>query len=275
MDPETIKRAAVDEFDSAVDTLRNAGIDVHVIDDTPEPVKTDAVFPNNWISFHEDGTIVTYPMCSSGRRQEIRRDILDYFRESFEVREVWPLQQEVSGHRFLEGTGSMVLDHANNILYACRSVRTNEELLRQFAGKFNYRPVVFDASDDSGLPIYHTNVIMAVCRSLAVVCLEAVRDRKERECVEQQLRDSGKELVEISVEQVTQYCGNLLQLARLNNRPIIVMSTTAQAAFTESQSGRLEVESEIIPIAIPMIETYGGGSARCMIAEIFLKPPVN
>ncbi len=271
LDAQTVRRKAIEEFDRAVDQLRDAGVDVMVVQDSPEPPKSDAVFPNNWISFHADGTVITYPMFAPSRRLEIRDDVIERIRQQFQVQRVWSLHDEVSSNRFLEGTGSLVLDHVHRIAYACRSVRTSAELVATFCDKMGFRPVLFHAADETGLPVYHTNVILALGTSFSVVCLESIRDGSERRLVERELTGSGKLMVVISFDQVKRFCGNLLQLARPEKPPLVVMSDSALRAFSEQQLAALSKESELMAISIPTIESYGGGSARCMMAENFLK----
>ncbi len=273
-DSETIKQRAAIEFDSVVAALRRNGINVTVIDDTPNPVKTDAVFPNNWISLHTGGggTIITYPMMSNTRRLEIRDDILSEFDERFQVREIWRLEEEAEPDQFLEGTGSMVLDRDQRLAYACRSGRTNEDLLARFCKRMNYAAIVFDAADENGTPIYHTNVIMAVCDEFVVVCLESVRDLTQRNYLLKNIVFCGKDVLDISFAQVKQFAGNMLQLGRREGKPLIVMSTRAQTSLSAEQHRFIKHGSDILAVDIPTIETYGGGSVRCMLAENFLQP---
>ena len=271
-DPEKIKHRAAVEFNLVVSTLRREGINVLVIDDSPSPVKTDAIFPNNWITLHTNGTIVTYPMFSESRRFEIREEILSEFDQRFQVREIWRLEKEAKQGQFLEGTGSMVLDRDQRIAYACRSGRTNETLLSGFCDRMHYCPVLFDAADENGVPIYHTNVIMAVCTDFVVICLESIADLTQRNVLMKKIILSGKDILDISFGQVKQFAGNMLQLDREAAKPLVVMSAKAKSALTAEQLRFIKRDSDIVALEIPTIEKYGGGSVRCMLAEIFLQP---
>lgn len=264
-----ISHQAIVEFDRVVETLMACGIDVYVIEDSPEPVKTDAVFPNNWISFHPSGTVVTYPMMSPARRNEVRADVLEDLTEYFAINEVWRLDQE-SSDVFLEGTGSMVLDRQNRIAYACRSPRTDDSLLNSFCQRFDFTPALFDAVYSDGVPVYHTNVIMAVTGKHVVICLESIPDPEQRQQVTSTIENSGKTIVDLTLQQVGQFAGNMLQIGKPGERPLLVMSKSARDSLTEDQITVLEDESDILAFGIPTIEKYGGGSIRCMLAEIFV-----
>ncbi|MDG2014318.1 MAG: arginine deiminase-related protein [Pirellulaceae bacterium] len=271
VDRDEIAQKAIKEFDAVLAELLRRNVDVFAVEDTPEPVKPDAVFPNNWISFHEDGQLVVYPMMSRSRRQEIREDIIEGLQSIFEVNEVWRMDQGTQGEN-LEGTGSMVLDRANRIAYACRSLRTSEKLFQEFCQRFEFRPVMFDAYYTDGLPIYHTNVILALTKHASIVCLEAINDPAQAELVRNALSGSGKAVLEIDLEQVGQFAANMLQIEVPNSRPILLLSETALPTLSDGHLQTLKEESDIVNVSIPTIEKYGGGSIRCMLAEIFSRP---
>ena len=269
MTRQQIAERAVSEFDAVVQSLLECNVDVFIVDDSPNPVKTDAIFPNNWISFHRTGQVVTYPMMSKTRRLEIRPEIIQDLEVHFSVSEIWPLNEQ-SADDYLEGTGSMVLDRANRIVYACRSPRTNEKLLGMFCERLDYRSIVFDAVDDQRQPIYHTNVMMFVTEKLVGVCLQAIPSEAERTLITESIRSSGKDLLVLRAEQINQFAGNMLQVGVPGKRPYLVMSKSARESLDGEQVATLEKESELLAVAIPVIEQYGGGSIRCMLAEIFL-----
>lgn len=264
--------AALREFDGLADALRRAGIDVIVIDDTPEPETPDSIFPNNWISLHGDGRIVLYPMEAENRRTERRMDIVDYLSDKLglSVTEVIDLSgHEASGH-YLEGTGSMVLDRANRIAYACLSTRTHLDPLGDFAQRMNYSVVAFDAVDRDGVPVYHTNVLMNVGEKLAVICDEAIRNPDQREAVLGRLRDSGHEVIRLSYAQLEAFAGNMLELRNSNGERVVAMSQTAFDALDDEQIEKLEANGRIVCTPIDTIEQSAGGSVRCMLAEVHL-----
>jgi hypothetical protein len=269
---ETVQQKAVREFDAMVDNLRGFGVDVTVIEDTPDPHTPDAVFPNNWVSFHRigDGTVYLYPMQAPNRRLERRTDILEMLQQRFQISKTVDLSHYEAQNRFLEGTGSMVLDRDYRIAYACLSPRTDDALLREFAEKMDYDVVAFHATDEQGKPIYHTNVIMCVGERFAVVCLECIADETERTAVRKALEDSNKEIVEISIEQVNRFAGNMLQVRNRRNDRLLVMSSQAYHALLPHQLQQLEKYTQITYSDLTTIERNGGGSARCMMAEIHL-----
>ncbi|UYZ60741.1 citrulline utilization hydrolase CtlX [Hymenobacter latericus] len=268
--PEQVQRQAQAEFEAAVATLRAHGVEVLVFDDTAEPAKPDAVFPNNWLTLHPDGRAVLYPMCTPNRRTERRPDILAGLNRQFEVREVIDLSAHENLGQYLEGTGSIVFDHRNRVAYACLSPRTDAALLGHVAAMLGYRTVAFHAHDAQGQAIYHTNVMMCVGPQFAVVCLESITDPAERAAVAEVLRSTGHELVEISQAQVAQFAGNMLALESDSGKALLVLSGQAEAALTQAQRELLQRYCQLVPLAIPTIETIGGGSARCMLAEVYL-----
>ncbi|MCB0703657.1 MAG: amidinotransferase [Saprospiraceae bacterium] len=266
-----ISAKAVQEFDAFVAKLEEAGVEVLVVEDTEQPVKPDAIFPNNWITTHQDGTIVTYPMYAPVRRLERRADILNQLEQNFRVKETLHLEDKESENLFLEGTGSMILDRRHRLVYACRSERTSEELLEIFAMKVGYQMILFDAADAAGKPIYHTNVLMALGKDLVVICLDAIRDEDSRSNLLDAFDRSGKMVVDISFDQMGAFAGNMLQVENKAGEPILVMSEQAYSSLRSDQIEDIQSRSAILYSPINTIETTGGGSARCMMAEIFLE----
>lgn len=271
---QAIQRRALAEFDAMVEKLREAGIQVTVVEDTPSPHTPDSIFPNNWVSFHEDGTVMLYPMYALNRRQERRMEIIENLKtDGFQVSQLIDMSGSEDEGRFLEGTGSMVLDRANRIAYACLSERTHPDVLAIWAAQTGYRTVTFDAVQDVNgepMPIYHTNVMMSVGTDLAIVCAEAVRDSFQREQLLASLADTGKHIVTITEEQKNHFAGNMLEVCDAKGNPIMVMSSQAFGALDSNQLDRISTFCSIVHADISTIETYGGGSARCMMAEVFL-----
>ncbi|MET3129098.1 hypothetical protein ABID42_004220 [Arcicella rosea] len=261
---------ALKEFDEMVAQLRKAGVDIIVIEDTPNPHTPDSIFPNNWISFHNDGTVMLYPMQAENRRLERREDIVDSLQEKFYVNKVIDLSSFEQEDKFLEGTGSMVLDRKNKIAYACISPRTHQEVLAEFALQTNYQIVAFEAVDENGKQIYHTNVLMCVGDMFSVVCLEAVPDLDERLQLRNSLESNGKRIVEITQAQMNQFAGNMLEVRSEKGDKMLVMSNAAYYSLTSSQIKILEDYCTIHHFDLSMIEGNGGGSARCMMAEVHL-----
>jgi len=258
------------EFDEVVETLKSCKIDIIIAEDTPEPAKPDAVFPNNWISFHEDGTVVFYPMLAKNRRIERRSDILDQVLKTpyFSYKRLVDYSKFEKRRKFLEGTGSIVLDKEYKIAYASISSRTDEELFINLCTELKMEPFVFRAFDKERKPIYHTNVILTITSEFAIVCCQAIQDEKEKEKLQYKLAGSGKSIIEISMEQVSNFCGNCLELFGPGGESFLIMSTTAYQSFHQTQLADIGRFSKIVTVPIPTIEYYGGGSARCMICEI-------
>lgn len=269
---EFIKQKVLLEFENFASTLRSKGVQVTVVEDTPMPVKPDAVFPNNWASFHEDGTIVLYPMFAPNRRLERRQDIIDLLKKDFIVTSVIDLSRFESENKFLEGTGSIVFDHLHKTAYACLSPRTDKDLFIETCRQLNYKPVYFIADDAQGKQIYHTNVMMCIAEKFAVICLASITDKKEKEAVIKALTDSGHELVDISCEQMNKFAGNMLEIKDKQEKKMLAMSKSAYDSLTPDQRKQIEKSCELLPLPIHTIETIGGGSARCMMAEVYLKP---
>lgn len=258
------------EFDDFVDRLRHHKIIVTVVDDTPFPYTPDSIFPNNWVSFHEDGTVVLYPMFAVNRRAERKHHVLDTLFTKFEHGRKVDLTGGEARAQFLEGTGSMVLDREHRIAYACLSPRTEPGLLETFANELGYTPVSFYARDQHGQEIYHTNVMMCVADRYVVICLDSITDPAERSLVENQIRATGKEIISISLDQMNHFAGNMLQVENSSGQQFLVMSSQAFHSLTPGQVASLEAYNPIIHSDLTTIETNGGGSARCMMAEIFL-----
>jgi hypothetical protein len=260
-------RAAQQEFDDAVATLRGAGVTVHVVSDTATPEKPDAVFPNNWFSTHHDGRVALYPMYSAARRRERRHDVIDELRTHYRITDVIDYSScEEQGH-CLEGTGSLVLDHVNKLAYASLSQRTHPEVLQRFCNDFGYEPVTFRSASADGRPIYHTNVVMCVGSGFALVGFEMISEGREE--LRERLASTGKELIELSARQINEFAGNAIELHNQTQEKLLVLSARAAAALTNEQRGQIERHARLLPLALPTIE-LGGGSARCMIATIHL-----
>ncbi len=265
-----ISTEAIREFDQFVNVLRQQDIDVTVIEDNPVPKKPDAVFPNNWISFHQDGTIVTYPMYSPLRREERREDLIKNLTSRFKMNHRIHFEMFESHRQYLEGTGSLVLDRVNKIAYACISERTDKELLNDWGERMGYTPHTFYALSN-GKPIYHTNVMMAIASKVAVVCLDCLPDENERKELEESL-SMHHALIKITDAQVQSFAGNMLALKNHNGEELMIMSSRALNSLTPLQKTEIEKYCRIVASPLPVIEDIGGGSARCMIAEIFLDP---
>lgn len=263
-----VQKKALQEFNAFVEILKKNGVDVTVIDDTLEPHTPDSIFPNNWISFHEDGSIFLYPMQAENRRLE--RKVFNTIKEAFEEVSVHDLSHFEQQNQFLEGTGSMVLDRENKLAYACISPRTDEEVLNEFCNLSGYKVIPFHAVDQFGKAIYHTNVLMTIGDNFAVICLDSIADHTEKKAIKEVLQQSGKEIVAISFEQMNAFAGNMLQIKNQFAESLLVMSETAFLSLKEAQIKTLEKHSKLIYAPLNTIEINGGGSARCMIAEVFL-----
>lgn len=263
-----VQQKALQEFDTFVEILRLNGVNVTVIDDTPEPHTPDSIFPNNWISFHEDGSVFLYPMQAENRRLE--RKVFNTIKEAFVAKQVFDLSYFEQQNQFLEGTGSLVLDRENKLAYACISPRTDVDVIDAFCKISGYQSVLFHAKDESGKAIYHTNVLMCVADRFAVICLDSITDDTEKHAVKEVLQQSGKEVVEISFTQMNAFAGNMLQLQSKTGVQLLVMSETAFLALTKAQIETLERYCKLMHSPLNTIETNGGGSARCMMAEVFL-----
>ena len=259
------------EFDAAVQTLRAAEVNVHVFEDTAEPEKPDAVFPNNWISTHDDGRIALFPMYSALRRRERRQDIVEELRQHYRVTEVIDYSAFEDEGCCLEGTGSLVFDHVNKIAYVSLSNRSNPKVIQRFADDFSYEPVIFTSIGPNGEPIYHTNVMMCIGTAFAMVGLEMIPNKAERQQLRSRLEKTGKEIVELSADQIANFAGNTIELQNKSGEKLLVLSSRAARALTEEQRKTLTGYARLLPLELPTIE-LGGGSARCMMATIHLPP---
>ncbi|TAF57040.1 MAG: amidinotransferase [Sphingobacteriia bacterium] len=268
-DPAIGQKAAA-EFDGFVAKLRQKGVDVTVVNDTPQPHTPDSIFPNNWISFHGDGRICLYPMFAENRRQERKPTVLQAVNEKFQVTETIDLTGFEAEDVFLEGTGSMVLDREKKLAYACLSPRTQEKALAAFCEAMGYTPVVFWALDQGQQPIYHTNVMMCVADRYVVICSASIANPKEKQLVLDTIAASGKAVVDIGLEQMNQFAGNMLQVHNAAGETFLVMSSQAYHSLNQEQIQQIESYQPIIHSALDTIERHGGGSARCMMAEVFL-----
>ncbi len=270
---ENAQSLALSEFQNMVKLLRDKGIEVIVIQDTLEPHTPDSIFPNNWISFHEDGTVVTYPMFAVNRRAERREDIIPYlYNRGFHALKRIDYSGFEHNQIFLEGTGSMVLDRKHQRAYACLSSRTNRELFLRFCEDLGYKPIYFDALHLVGeemKPIYHTNVMMAIGSTYSVICLESIVNQEQRERVVQELQTTDHEVIEITFEQMNRFAGNMLEVKDHDGTPHLCMSQSAYDVLSEAQRIRLAQHAQLLVIPIPTIEALGGGSVRCMMAELF------
>jgi hypothetical protein len=270
--PEIVRSRARLEFDLFVEKLVATGIDVIVMEDTPEPITPDAVFPNNWISFHEDGTVILYPMMAENRRLERREDFILSLERNyhFEVSRILDLRFFEQFDLFLEGTGSMVLDYVHKIAYANPSRRTEESVLNRFCQEMNFHKEVFSSVDEKGMEIYHTNVVMCIGTEYAIVCLESIVDEAERINLLRCFESTGHEIIDITYHQLSCFAGNMIELENQQGDPVLVMSENAYRSLGKDQEKRLGKRAEILYSPLDTIEKYGGGSARCMIAGIFL-----
>jgi hypothetical protein len=270
---EQTQEKALLEFNNFVDILQNIGVNVIVIEDTKELDTPDSIFPNNWVSFHADGTIGLYPMSAENRRDERREDIFDILVDEygFKIKEIKDFTEFEEHDKYLEGTGSMVLDREHKICYEAISIRTDEIAVMQFCKEFGYRPVCFTANQDVNggrVAIYHTNVMMCVADKFAVICLDTIDDKTERENVIEMLTETGKEIIEITEAQKHRFAGNMLQV--MGDKPYLVMSNSAFSSLTDKQKIAIEKHCSIVCSTLDTIEACGGGSARCMMAEVFL-----
>lgn len=272
--PATVNAKAQAEFDAYVEKLRSVGINVIVVDDTKNPDTPDSVFPNNWISFHENGDVVLYPMFAENRRLERREDVLDILEEKgFLINDIMDYTSAEEDAIFLEGTGSIILDRANEKAYCALSPRADEELFIEFCEDFEYTPVIFEAFqtvNGERKHIYHTNVMMCVAETFAVICADCIDDKAERKMILNSLKETEKEIILISEKQVNNFAGNMLQVRGANDERFLVMSNAAYQSLTKDQITKIEKHCKIVYASLDIIEACGGGSARCMMAEVFL-----
>jgi hypothetical protein len=268
---QEVQEKALKEFDAFVAVLRKNNIEVIVVDDTILPRKPDAIFPNNWFCTLDDGTVAVFPMFAPNRRIEKRNDILHSLAAKYDVKDMHDWSEHEAQNIFLEGTGSMIIDQENKIIYACLSPRTDETLLHRFSNAHEYKVVLFHAQDENGTDIYHTNVIMHLGEDYAVICLESVRNESERNALSESLIATGHDIIPITLQQVRAYAGNMLQVKNKSNKKFTILSSSAFASLTQQQKQILEAHTQLMPVDITTIETIGGGSVRCMMAEIFLE----
>lgn len=272
--PETVQFKALQEFDDFVEKLKAVGVNVIVINDTNDTDTPDSIFPNNWISFHENGDVALYPMFAENRRLERREDILETLEDlGYQINNVVDYTSAEEEKIYLEGTGSLLLDRVNGKAYCALSPRADEDLLIEFCEDFEFTPVSFVANqtlNDKRLPIYHTNVIMCLGEKFSVICLDSIDNKKERKDVIKHLKEDKKEIISITEEQVNSFAGNMLQVLGSNNERYIVMSNSAFESLNNQQINQLEKHGKILYSSLDTIEACGGGSARCMMAEVFL-----
>ena len=270
LNTQEISKKAIEEFDVLVEKLKNAGVNVIVAEDTSKPIKPDAIFPNNWMTTHDDGTIITYPMYAPVRRLERNELIIDQITEQFELKNRKHLEHFEDSNRYLEGTGSMILDRVNKIVFACLSPRTDELLLDKFCELTDYQKMIFHAVDNKAQDIYHTNVMMALGETFVIICMDTIKNEIEHKELLQCFSKTGKEVIEISIMQMLAFAGNMLQLRNDKNETLLVMSEQAFQSLESAQIEAIERHTNILFSPINTIETYGGGSTRCMMAEVFL-----
>jgi len=271
---KSINEKAQEEFDAFVTVLSNKGVNVIVVEDTKEPDTPDSIFPNNWVSFHASGIVALYPMFAENRRKERRGDIFDILEQhGFKINEIVDYTSAEEEGFFLEGTGSILKDRVNQKAYCALSERADEDLFIEFCEDFDCFPVIFNANqtvNGERLPIYHTNVMMAMAENFAVICLDSIDDKNERKNVVQHLKKDGKEIIEITEEQMHHFAGNMLQVIGAKDQRLMVMSSQAYHSLSPTQIKNIEKHCEIVHSSLDTIETCGGGSARCMMAEVFL-----
>jgi hypothetical protein len=264
-----LNERALQEFDDFVNILRSNKIDVIVVQDSIDPHTPDSIFPNNWFSTHSTGELILYPMFAENRRDERKKKVLNTLEEHFNAHKVIDLTEWENKNRFLEGTGSLILDHKNRIVYACRSERTDDIVFEDFYTKMNFEPQLFNAYDENEKIIYHTNIMLSIGEKHAIICAESIFDQNRRAQVINSLKVSKKEIIEISFEQMRSFCANILEVFNVDNEPCLIMSETAKKSYTYEQRKKLEKYCKLISTPLNIIEETGGGSARCMIAEIF------
>jgi len=271
LNSQSVQQSAIKEFDNMVAILRNHDINILVVEDTATPIKPSAIFPNNWLSTSPEGIVSVFPMYAANRRPEKREDILKLLAEKFIVKGIQDWSKYEAEGKFLEGTGSMVIDHENEVIYTCYSPRTDISVLEKFANANKYRAIVFLATDKNGNPVYHTNVVMTLGENFAILCEEAIEEEWELIAIRQLLDSSGHDVIRITKDQMHCFAGNMLQVKNNKGKKILVMSQSAFDSLYDDQKEELSARNTLLPIPIPVIEKTEGGSVRCMIAEIFLK----
>ena len=267
---ENANELAIAEFDAMVEKLRAHQIKVNVVQDTKDPSTPDSIFPNNWVSTHEGGTLCLYPMFAENRRAERKLSVIDFLESNYQIQNTLDLTDLEKEGIFLEGTGSMVLDHQNKLAYGCLSERLDKNAFNEWCDKMQFKAIAFKAVDDKAQPIYHTNVMMCMGDQFVVICLESIPNEQEKQLVLESFKKSNKEVIEISQDQLNHFAGNMLQVFDINEKPHLIMSEQAHTSLDPAQLKSLEKYNPLLPISIPTIEALGGGSTRCMMAEIYL-----
>ena len=267
---ENANELAIAEFDTMVEQLRANQIEVKVIQDTKDPSTPDSIFPNNWVSTHADGTICLYPMYAENRRAERKSSVIEFLQANYKIENLLDITHFEEEGKFLEGTGSMVLDHQNKIAYGCLSERLDKEAFTYWCDKMQFKPISFKAVDDKAQPIYHTNVMMCMCDQFVVICLDSIPNKKEKQMLLDSFEQTNKEVITISQDQLHHFAGNMLQVFDMNEKPHLIMSEQAYSSLQPAQLNSLEKYNPLLSISIPTIEALGGGSTRCMMAEIHL-----
>ena len=269
---ENANELAIAEFDAMVEKLRAHQIKVNVVQDTKDPSTPDSIFPNNWISTHTNGTLCLYPMFAQNRRAERKLSVIDFLESNYQIQNTLDLTDFEKEGIFLEGTGSMVLDHQNKLAYGCLSERLDKNAFYEWCDKMQFKAIAFKAVDDKAQPIYHTNVMMCMGDQFVVICLDSIPNEKEKQMLVDSFDQTNKEVITISQDQLNHFAGNMLQVFDINEKPHLIMSEQAHTSLDPAQVKSLEKYNPILPISIPTIEALGGGSTRCMMAEIYLAP---
>ncbi len=269
---ENANELAIAEFDAMVEKLRAHQIKVNVVQDTKDPSTPDSIFPNNWVSTHEGGTLCLYPMFAQNRRAERKLSVIDFLESNYQIQNTLDLTDFEKEGIFLEGTGSMVLDHQNKLAYGCLSERLDKNAFYEWCDKMQFKAIAFKAVDDKAQPIYHTNVMMCMGDQFVVICLDSIPNEKEKQMLVDSFDQTNKEVITISQDQLNHFAGNMLQVFDINEKPHLIMSKQAYNSLKTEQVNSLEKYNPILPISIPTIEALGGGSTRCMMAEIYLAP---
>ena len=267
---ENANELAIAEFDAMVEKLRAHQIKVNVVQDTKDPSTPDSIFPNNWVSTHEGGTLCLYPMFAQNRRAERKLSVIDFLESNYQIQNTLDLTDFEKEGIFLEGTGSMVLDHQNKLAYGCLSERLDKNAFYEWCDKMQFKAIAFKAVDDKAQPIYHTNVMMCMGDQFVVICLDSIPNEKEKQMLVDSFDQTNKEVIEISQDQLNHFAGNMLQVFDTNEKPHLIMSEQAYNSLKTEQVKSLEKYNPLLPISIPTIEALGGGSTRCMMAEIYL-----
>ena len=267
---ENANELAIAEFDAMVEKLRAHQIKVNVVQDTKDPSTPDSIFPNNWVSTHEGGTLCLYPMFAQNRRAERKSTVIDFLESNYKIENTFDLTDLEKEGIFLEGTGSMVLDHQNKLAYGCLSERLDKNAFYEWCDKMQFKAIAFKAVDDKAQPIYHTNVMMCMGDQFVVICLDSIPNEKEKQMLVDSFDQTNKEVITISQDQLNHFAGNMLQVFDINEKPHLIMSEQAHTSLDPAQVKSLEKYNPILPISIPTIEALGGGSTRCMMAEIYL-----